>query len=433
MLGRQLLPVKRTRPLDPSQAITAGNMPLLRGPHQRSQSHAGALAKPTVRWTRSSEEPSPLSPPATSHYLWACVPTGPSHAGADNSFRSDRCTVWDLRRVHHDRMTCLRAAHRRNHHMLGLERLRSDRRVHWYLLGRQHQPISLLWVAHGRNHAHAGAAATTMHTDAPPGTFTAITTAELHTCGVAHRWNRRLLGPTTIAGQVDAPAGSFNAVRHWRRMAFACGLRTDATITCWGSQRRRPELIAPPRSLHRCHGTRALAFLWAAHRRNHHMLGLTTTNGRVDAPSGTFDAQSPRANGTLAGCAPTQPSHAGDDNDVPVRPTRPKEPSPPSPPANGHHSCGLRTDATITCWGRNDDDQTDAPPGTFTAITTGGHHSCGLHTDATITCWGRNDEGQTDAPPGTFTAVTSGAGRSCGLRTDAIVICWGYYAPIRIN
>ncbi|MXZ98609.1 MAG: hypothetical protein F4Z23_06170, partial [Acidimicrobiaceae bacterium] len=60
-------------------------------------------------------------------------------------------------------------------------------------------------------------------------------------------------------------------------------------------------------------------------------------------------------------------------------------------------------------------------------------HSCGLRTDATITCWGRNDEGQTDEPPGTFTAVTSGAGRSCGLRNDATIICWGYYAPIRIS
>ena len=97
--------------------------------------------------------------------------------------------------------------------------------------------------------------------------------------------------------------------------------------------------------------------------------------------------------------------------------------------AGDAHSCGLRTDATITCWGNNYYGQADAPSGTYSAVTAGKDYSCGLRTDATITCWGDNDFGQADAPSGTYSAVTARAWHSCGLRTDATITCWGnnYY------
>ena len=93
--------------------------------------------------------------------------------------------------------------------------------------------------------------------------------------------------------------------------------------------------------------------------------------------------------------------------------------------AGGIHTCGLKTDATITCWGYNYVGQTDAPSGTFNAVTAGWHHTCGLRTDATITCWGWDGSGEADAPGGTFNAVTAGGGHTCGLKTDATITCWG--------
>ena len=36
--------------------------------------------------------------------------------------------------------------------------------------------------------------------------------------------------------------------------------------------------------------------------------------------------------------------------------------------------------------------------GQYTAITAGGAHSCALKTDNTITCWGDNGDGQADPP-----------------------------------
>ena len=89
------------------------------------------------------------------------------------------------------------------------------------------------------------------------------------------------------------------------------------------------------------------------------------------------------------------------------------------------HSCGLRADATITCWGENSYGQTAAPAGTFTAINSGWLHSCALRTDTTVACWGDNTHGQTAAPAGTFTAVTAAGSHSCGLRADASIACWG--------
>ena len=53
----------------------------------------------------------------------------------------------------------------------------------------------------------------------------------------------------------------------------------------------------------------------------------------------------------------------------------------------------------IACWGRNVGGKADAPSGTFKTVSAGGGHSCGLRTDDTITCWGdKTTNGETDAP-----------------------------------
>ena len=95
--------------------------------------------------------------------------------------------------------------------------------------------------------------------------------------------------------------------------------------------------------------------------------------------------------------------------------------------AGGFHSCGLRTDGTITCWGGRawDFGQTEAPGGVYSAVSAGWLHSCGLRSDGTITCWGKNDEGQSEAPGGVYSAVTAGLGHACGLRSDGTITCWG--------
>ena len=113
-----------------------------------------------------------------------------------------------------------------------------------------------------------------------------------------------------------------------------------------------------------------------------------------------------------------------------LRPT--EEPAPTSTTTfktvstSGEHSCGIRTNNTITCWGRNHYGQADAPAGAFQTVSAGLHHSCGLRTDNTITCWGWNEYGQADAPAGMYQTVSAGQWHSCGIRTNNAVTCWGH-------
>jgi Regulator of chromosome condensation (RCC1) repeat/Collagen triple helix repeat (20 copies) len=93
--------------------------------------------------------------------------------------------------------------------------------------------------------------------------------------------------------------------------------------------------------------------------------------------------------------------------------------------AGGGHSCAIKVDATIACWGSNSDGQATPPAGTFSAVDAGGLHTCAVRTDATVACWGKNDDGESTPPSGAFSSVSAGGDHSCGLRTDGTLACWG--------
>ena len=76
--------------------------------------------------------------------------------------------------------------------------------------------------------------------------------------------------------------------------------------------------------------------------------------------------------------------------------------------------------------------------GGFTAIAAGSLHSCALRTNGTVACWGANGSGQlgdgtttdrlTPVPVvglSDATAIAAGDRHSCALRTDGTVACWG--------
>ena len=90
-----------------------------------------------------------------------------------------------------------------------------------------------------------------------------------------------------------------------------------------------------------------------------------------------------------------------------------------------HHTCAVRKDNTIVCWGDNSDGQADAPKGQFASVSAGRDHTCAIRTDNTVTCWGAKGHGQTNAPEGQFTAIGAGRGHTCALRGNGTVACWG--------
>ena len=123
---------------------------------------------------------------------------------------------------------------------------------------------------------------------APDGQAPTVTAGSGSSCGLRTDGTSHLLGPKRL----------------WRagRAVRARGLRTDGTITCWGELNRTD-----------------WAFVRAAHRRHHHLLGQQR---EATAPGGQYTAVTA-----------------------------------------GGYSCALRTDATITCWGDNDEGQATAPDG----------------------------------------------------------------------
>ena len=94
--------------------------------------------------------------------------------------------------------------------------------------------------------------------------------------------------------------------------------------------------------------------------------------------------------------------------------------------AGDEHTCGVRTDGAIECWGSNEYGQAAPPGGNFTSVSAGAVHTCGVGTDGAVECWG--DDGIYDqaAPPGgNFTSVSAGYDHACGVGTDGAVVCWG--------
>lgn len=141
----------------------------------------------------------------------------------------------------------------------------------------------------------------------------------------------------------------------------------------------------------------------------------------VDVPDSGPPDNSPPTTSTPTPPATTQPPST----------TQPPAPQPPaqdvsefvSVSAGRTHSCGLRPDGTVECWGYEWGGT--VPDGTFTEITSGSWHSCGIRPDSSVLCWGDNPFGQLDAPAYEFTTTSAGRQNTCGIRTKGNLVCWG--------
>jgi alpha-tubulin suppressor-like RCC1 family protein len=117
-----------------------------------------------------------------------------------------------------------------------------------------------------------------------------------------------------------------------------------------------------------------------------------------------------------------------------------------------YHTCALKADGTVWCWGGNqsgeigDGTQTQrlapveivfADPAV--AVAAGAEHTCAILTDGSTWCWGRNQYGelgdgsmtgrtspvQVQGLAGAVSICTGGANHTCASTDAGVVWCWG--------
>ena len=197
--------------------------------------------------------------------------------------------------------------------------------------------------------------------------------------------------------------------------------------------------------------------------------GPTSTQARQPAQEPTFPAGAQDTDGrtpTIPTPPPFQEATEQPEATTVAEPTqeateRPEATTVASPPqsssipfvqvsAGPFHTCGLRADGTIACWGAHGDEERltestgllDSPPGSFSQIDAGHHHSCAIRQDGAVKCWGSMSIEGDDMPPegkammeamwappeGWFISVSAGFLFSCGVRDDNTAECWGLAA-----
>lgn len=220
----------------------------------------------------------------------------------------------------------------------------------------------------------------------PTGTFLQVTIGGHHTCGIRTDktvacWGLNEDDQATPPehGQATPPDGTFLQISagFWH----TCGIRTDHTLVCWGSnypywtksKEEDPSIRNEDPYLNK--------------------LKYIETLGQVTPQSGTFLQVS----------------------------------------AGGRHTCGIRTDHTMACWGSHLADpptlaaypgysQSIPPNGEFFQVGAFLSSTCGIRADQSMDCWGGFSKIQ--PPIDTFYLQVPGGKVPCGLKTDHTAVCF---------
>ena len=95
--------------------------------------------------------------------------------------------------------------------------------------------------------------------------------------------------------------------------------------------------------------------------------------------------------------------------------------------AGASHTCGVRSDGSVACWGSGYYGQATPPAGSFVSVSAGGDHTCGVGSNGSVYCWGSDEYNQVAALDYSFDSVSAGGDHICGVRSDGSAACWGSY------
>ena len=120
--------------------------------------------------------------------------------------------------------------------------------------------------------------------------------------------------------------------------------------------------------------------------------------------------------------------------------------------AGARHNCALTSEGLAWCWGDNGQGQLgngsltsspmpqdvhSTPDFRLASVAAGGSHSCGVRPDGIVFCWGAGQFGQlgsggrtlvgnpTEVGVALFREVVAGNAHSCGVARSLGALCWG--------
>jgi alpha-tubulin suppressor-like RCC1 family protein len=121
------------------------------------------------------------------------------------------------------------------------------------------------------------------------------------------------------------------------------------------------------------------------------------------------------------------------------------------------HTCAIAIDGTLSCWGRNTGGELGVGPGMpiqirrptvvpgarFRSVVAGQLHTCAIRADGDVLCWGQDQDADGHAGPlglagsgthevpmvvddgGDWDVLSTDTFHTCGVRNDGTLWCWG--------
>ncbi len=255
-------------------------------------------------------------------------------------------------------------------------------------------------------------------------------------------WSRWIVTIVLIAGcdqvwglerpdEVPVAAGTWRSLSAGER--HTCGIRVDGTLWCWGADESG-------------------------------QLGFAAVAATTPAQVGTGTWREVSGRGAHA-CAIDEANQlwCWGENNYGQRGAGSVEPLPAMNQIPGqwehvdtshYHTCAIAKDTTLWCWGentygqlgddtimiRNEPTAVVGTPDHWRSIALGGSHTCGVRDDDTLWCWGlafygaladpnlagAADQHQPHRVLGTWTAVSAGTLHTCAISTERRIRCWGF-------
>ena len=279
------------------------------------------------------------------------------------------------------------------------------------------------------------------------GLFVSVTGGLTHTCGLKTDgtvlcWGEDYKGP------IAPPEGEFTSIS--AGAIHTCGLRTDGMVVCWGNDDWGQIQITPIHDaytsisaggFHTCGiRTDGSAFCWGENDTGkssapdgsfisvsaggHHTCGIRAAGAVVCWGGNVYGQATPPGGSYYTGSSPPA-TVVGEPTSAPGPTAAPVGDAFVSVSTGGAHTCGVRQDGAVACWGDDYAGKATPPQGKFASVSAGPGHTCGVREGGTVSCWGENNYGESAPPPGQFVSVSAGAVYTCGIRLDGTVACWG--------